>query len=250
MTIVVNPPPSISISATPSASQIPLGGSVSFAVSATNTGSSPIADVVVSHVSGVHWTNEAMSQTGGPGFSCSHPNPFDTNCQVSSFPAGATATFTASAVADHASATIGEILNSRFFVFLGGATSGPVYSSTVSSLQVVAATPPTPTTPAPPPPPRSTTTGATTTSSTTTTTTSTTTTPESSPEPVCRVPLLTGLTITAARRAAVARRCKLAVSYAPSKTVPKGKVARQSPLRGTRMTPGATIHVVVSRGRL
>ena len=64
-----------------------------------------------------------MSQTGGLA-SRARTRTLDTNCQISSFPAGATATFTASAVADQASATIGETLNARFFVFLGGATSG------------------------------------------------------------------------------------------------------------------------------
>jgi hypothetical protein len=211
--------------------------------------------VWVSHISGVHWTNEGMSQTGGPGFSCSHPNVFDTNCQIGSFPAGATATFTASAVADPSSATIGEILNARFFVSLGASPSGAVYTGTVVSLPVVAATPATTTTAtttAPPPPPPTTTTGSTTTTTTTTITTTatpTTTVPAPTPEPVCRVPLLTGLTVSAARHAVAARHCKLAVVYVLSRTVPKGKIVRESPARGTRMTPGATVHVAVSRGR-
>jgi hypothetical protein len=246
-TVVVNPPPAISISATPSASQVPLGGTASFAVSATNTGSSPLADVVISNQSGVHWTNEAMSQTGGPGFSCSHPNPFDTNCQISSFPAGATATFTASAVADPTSATIGEILNARFFVFLGGATGGQVYSSAVSSLQVVAATPPTTTTtpapPAPPPPPTTTTTTATTTTSTTTTT------PTPAPAPPCRVPNVRGLKLAAAQTVLALRNCYVAVSSAFSAKVRKGRIVRQSDPPGAKLRSGSVVHIVVSRGR-
>jgi List-Bact-rpt repeat protein/PASTA domain-containing protein/uncharacterized protein DUF11 len=293
----------ISISASPSANQVELGGSVSFSVTATNTGPTAIDKVWVSHISGVHWTNEAMSQTGGPGFSCSHPNVWDTNCQIASFPAGATVTFTASASADQASATIGEILNARFFVFLGDVPSGGVYTGTVVSLPVVAAAPPPP--PPPPPPPQRVTLGVTTVgpgtvscgvapcngsidlgasvtltaaptgsgvfsgwtgacsgvaptctlvmdSAKTVTATfeSPPPPPPTPPQPPCVVPSLLGQTVAHARAAAAGRHCGLAVSKTVfSKNVLKGRVITQTPRPSTHLGNGATISVVVSRGR-
>jgi len=240
-TTVVAPPPPVTISVSGSSHQVSPGGSISFAVSLSNTGASAIADVSLSNQLGVDWSDESMGQTGGPGFSCSHPDAFDTYCQIASFPAGATATFSATATAAM-TAAIGEILNSRFF---GTA-------STVWSVEVVAPTPGTTTTaPPPPPPPTTTTTTTTTTSSSTTTATTTTapTPPTPPPAKPCTVPRLVGLTLAAARIAAARRHCALIVTYARSNKARKGRVVRQAIPAGTRLRSGTRIRIVVSDGR-
>jgi hypothetical protein len=141
---------SITISASSGATQVQQGGSASFSVTATNVSGADVSDVWISNMLGLHWSSESMGQTGGPAADqCEHPNNFDTNCHWATFPANATVTFSASATASP-SATIGEILNSRFFVFLTGSPSGATDSGSVVSLQVVAPAPP----PPPPPPQR------------------------------------------------------------------------------------------------
>lgn len=243
ITTVVAPPPPITISVSGSSHQVNPGGSVSFSVSLSNTGASAIPDVSLSNQLGVDWSDESMSQTGGPAFSCSHPDAFDTFCQIATFPAGATATFSATATAAM-TAAIGAILNSRFF---GSA-------STVWSVEVVAPTAgTTTTTPAPPPPPPTTTAAATTTtSSTTTPTTTTQTTTPTAPQPAatpCTVPRLVGLPLAAARLAAAHHRCALTVTYARSNKAPKGRVIRQAIPAGTHLRNGTRVRIVVSNGR-
>jgi hypothetical protein len=237
-TTVVAPPPPIAISVAGSTHQVSPGGSVSFSVTLSNTGGSAIADVSLSNQLGVDWSDESMSQTGGPVFACSHPDAFDTFCQIASFPAGATATFSATATAAM-TAAIGEILNSRFF---GSA-------STVWSVEVVAPTAgTTTTTSAPPPPPPTTTPVTTTTTPSTTTQTTTPTSPHPPPAP-CAVPRLVGLTPAAARIAAAHHHCTLTVTYARSSKARKGRVLRQAIPAGTQLRSGTRIRIVVSNGR-
>ena len=107
--------------------------------------------------------------------------------------------------------------------------------------QVVATPPPPPTPPppAPPPPPPAP--------------------PPASPPPpppaplrppaVCRVPRVTGKTLPAARRALVARHCRVgALRYVWSRAVPRGRVVSQRPRPGVRLLSGAKVALVLSRG--
>jgi len=83
--------------------------------------------------------------------------------------------------------------------------------------------PPPPPPPAPPPPP---------------------------PPGKCRVPAVRGRLLAEARRLIVKRLCRVGtVSYARSPTVPRGRVARQSPVAGKLLQTGGRVQLVVSRGR-
>ncbi len=112
-----------------------------------------------------------MSQTGGPSFTCTQPDAFDTNCFLTSLAAGASAAFTETATASPG-AGVGTILNTRYTVYLGASPGGTAYTTTASSVQVVAAAPPAQTTTTTAP----TTTGPRAPSITTSTSTTTTTT--------------------------------------------------------------------------
>jgi beta-lactam-binding protein with PASTA domain len=67
---------------------------------------------------------------------------------------------------------------------------------------------------------------------------------------VCVVPSVTGLSVGAAQAALTAAHCALgSVSTAFSSTVPAGRIASQSVSPGTSLANGATVNVVVSRGK-
>jgi hypothetical protein len=165
-TLVTASPPAITISAQPSPGQVVPGGTVGFAVTATNTGSAPLANVWISNELGTGWSADSMTQSSGLGFSCSRRDSWDSDCFIASFAAGATATFSASATAAPAAA---GVLNSRFVVYLGPSPGGTSYAITVANVPVVpqASTPTT-----------TTTTPTTTTAQTTTSTTATVTAPK------------------------------------------------------------------------
>jgi subtilisin family serine protease len=68
--------------------------------------------------------------------------------------------------------------------------------------------------------------------------------------PVCTVPRLRGLTLTAAKRSLAKKGCALGrVSRAYSKRVRRGRVIQQRPRPGLRLRRGAKVAVVLSRGR-
>jgi hypothetical protein len=241
-TTVLAPPPSITISAATSASQAVAGTPDSFTVTVTNTGSFATANVWVEFDQGFHWTGDSMVQAGGPAFSCSNDQ-----CFAASFPGGSTATFTARAT-PASDVTPGQILDTRYMVYLGPSPGGSAYASTSASLQVAApaTTTTTPTTTVSRPP------------STTTTTTTTTTTPASvpatttttaTPQPQrCHVPNVGGSTLARAKTLAKERACRVSATYAHSTKARRGRIVRQSPAAGKWLAHLGMVHVVVSRG--
>jgi 1A family penicillin-binding protein len=66
--------------------------------------------------------------------------------------------------------------------------------------------------------------------------------------PETTVPTLLGMTEAAAIKALEDAKFVAEVSYAYSATVPKGNVISQSPAAGTKLAPGETVRIVVSKG--
>jgi uncharacterized delta-60 repeat protein len=67
---------------------------------------------------------------------------------------------------------------------------------------------------------------------------------------VCSVPKLTGKTLAASKRLLKQAHCGLGTTRkASSGKVQKGRVIRQSPAAGRRLTDGARVNLIVSRGR-
>jgi hypothetical protein len=68
--------------------------------------------------------------------------------------------------------------------------------------------------------------------------------------PPCVVPKLKGKTLSAAKRSLTSHRCRLGtVKRAVSRTVKKGHVISQKPRPGKRLTHGARVNLVISRGK-
>ncbi len=67
--------------------------------------------------------------------------------------------------------------------------------------------------------------------------------------PKCVVPNVKGKTLAAAKRALVAKRCRVGtISRAFSKSAKLGRVISQAPVRGTRPN-GTRVNLKISRGR-
>jgi beta-lactam-binding protein with PASTA domain len=68
--------------------------------------------------------------------------------------------------------------------------------------------------------------------------------------PLCQVPRVAGRTLPVARRALLRARCRVGrLRYAWSRTVAPGRVISQRPRAGVRLSAGARVALVVSRGR-
>jgi uncharacterized repeat protein (TIGR01451 family) len=68
--------------------------------------------------------------------------------------------------------------------------------------------------------------------------------------PSCVVPNVRGKALATAKRLITAAHCQIGkVTTAKSKTVPKGKIASQSPKTGKKLPAGSKVNLVVSRGK-
>lgn len=138
-----------------------------------------------------------------------------------------------------------------------GLGTNPNHVSDIWSFQIVGGAPPpaTTTAPPPPPPPPPTTTAPPPPTTTATTTTATTTAPSAPtttatpPAPKCRVPNVKGMRLADAQIKLFKVNCALGTVTKVHSTVPKGRVAAQSPAPGGVFAADTKVRLMVSSGR-